>query len=271
MRKFWITLCLLGVALILFNQWKLNSRLAERQSLSQLEASPPTNNGNELAALQDKLNQVNSELASAELRLTNLSTLIAALENKAANLNSNLSKSSRFTLSPEPINAVPEAPVKRSWGPEQATGAPNTMSAGDIPTAWASLNPDGGVEWLKLDYQNPADIAQIRIRETYNPGAVFKITALSAIGQEYTLWEGTETPEAAPFDSVFDIPGNVYAQSIIIYLDTTRVSGWNEIDAVELVSKTGHRQWASQATASSTYAERSSLAAQPPASDLTPK
>src|SRR4029434_10317448 len=37
---------------------------------------------------------------------------------------------------------------KRSWGHEQATGAPDTMQSGDIPTAWASKMTDGGGEWL---------------------------------------------------------------------------------------------------------------------------
>ena len=41
-----------------------------------------------------------------------------------------------------------------------------------------------------------------------------------------------------------------------IYLDTKRVNGWNEIDAVELVGKDGSKQWAVNASASSTYASK---------------
>ena len=44
-----------------------------------------------------------------------------------------------------------------------------------------------------------------------------------------------------------------------IHLDTTRVPGWNELDAVELVGRDGSRQWATSADASSTYAERMSV------------
>ena len=39
-----------------------------------------------------------------------------------------------------------------------------------------------------------------------------------------------------------------------LHLDTTRVSGWNEIDAVELIGRDGSRQWATSAKASSSYA-----------------
>src|SRR5262245_58225458 len=37
---------------------------------------------------------------------------------------------------------------KRDWGPEQATGEPDTMMAGDIVTASASQSQDGQDEWL---------------------------------------------------------------------------------------------------------------------------
>ncbi|MGH7149305.1 MAG: hypothetical protein ACREIU_01340, partial [Planctomycetota bacterium] len=36
---------------------------------------------------------------------------------------------------------------KRPWGPEQATGEPDTPGAGDHVSAWASLAPDGSGEW----------------------------------------------------------------------------------------------------------------------------
>jgi hypothetical protein len=40
-----------------------------------------------------------------------------------------------------------------------------------------------------------------------------------------------------------------------VYLDTARVPGWNEIDAVQIIGRDGSQQWAKHATASSTYAE----------------
>jgi len=147
---------------------------------------------------------------------------------------------------------------KRPWGHEQATGAPDTMEAGDIPTAWASLRPDGGPEWLKLEYDNEANIAEVRIRETHNPGAVTKVTAFDKDGKEEVLWEGREPEHEFPGDFVVLVAKdrNIASKSVKIYLDTALVQGWNEIDAVRLVAKDGAGQWASRATASSTYAER---------------
>ncbi len=39
-------------------------------------------------------------------------------------------------------------------------------------------------------------------------------------------------------------------------VETKTVGGWNEIDAVELVGRDGSRQWATAATASSSYPDR---------------
>ena len=43
---------------------------------------------------------------------------------------------------------------------------------------------------------------------------------------------------------------------IRIYLDSPKVPGWNEIDAVGLLDTTGTTHWADSATASSSYADR---------------
>jgi hypothetical protein len=144
---------------------------------------------------------------------------------------------------------------KRGWGPEQATGAPDTRRAGDLQTAWASLQPDAGLEWLQLEYQRPVEIAEVRIRETFNPGAVSKVVALVENGQERVLWEGQDPTDSAPADFVVRPKIRATTNRVKIYLQTTRRPGWNEIDAVELIGADGSRQWASSASASSTFAE----------------
>src|SRR5687768_7159460 len=117
----------------------------------------------------------------------------------------------------------------RGWGPEQAVGPPDTPGAGDQPTAWATLAADGGIEWLQTDYANAVEIAQVRILENDNPGAVAKITAQLEHGAETVLWQGIEPRTAAPADQLFAIPPGRIASSIRIYLDTGKVPGWNEI------------------------------------------
>ncbi|HEY2584517.1 MAG TPA: hypothetical protein VGI81_01985 [Tepidisphaeraceae bacterium] len=150
----------------------------------------------------------------------------------------------------------PRAP--RPWGPEQATGAPDTWpNAGDLTTAWASATPDGQREWLELTYDAPIRPAAVLIYETYNPGAVDRITGYDPNGREAELWSGADpTPPGKDKGiSVIPLHPDFDVSRIRVYLDSPRVPGWNEIDAVGLVDTTGKTHWATAATASSTYAD----------------
>jgi hypothetical protein len=179
----------------------------------------------------------------------------------------NQMRSLQARLSPEydPTTSVPEpepdtnAPPKRNWGPEQALGPPDTERESDAITAWTSLETDAGPEWLAVGFNQPVEVAQIRIRESYNAGAISKVTT-TVHGAEVVLWEGNSARGRAPRDFLVNAPAGITASSVIIHLDTTRVPGWNEIDAVELVGRDGSRQWASSANASSTYADRAGAA-----------
>jgi len=257
---------LAGVGLT-WNQLRL-SRL-----LKELRAIPPTgltNTGAEnLESAEAKLKEAEARYSEAEVQLDMAQQKIATANARLAQLETRLSqleggRRTRTTLRPaEPIADLPDMAeptsltnaVKRAWGPEQVAGAPDTFEAGDISTAWASREQDAGEEWLKLDYDNAVDIAEVRVRETYNPGAISKIAALLANGNEVVLWEGIEPQATAPVEMSFQVPSGVNARTVKVYLDTARVPGWNEIDAVELIGRDGSHQWAKQASASSTYAE----------------
>ena len=158
--------------------------------------------------------------------------------------------------------------AKRAWGPEQATGAPDTPRMGDFQTAWASLQPDAGMEWLEVTFERAVMIDEVRVRESCNPGAICRVTATLEDGQEFVVWQGEAAPKnppapdegraaaPPPADFAAKCNGDAIAKTITIYIDSARVPGWNEIDAVELVGKDGTRQWAVQAMASSTYADQ---------------
>ncbi len=150
--------------------------------------------------------------------------------------------------------------TQRSWGPEQVTGPPDTHSAGDHHTAWAPRQQDGGEEWLQTAFARRVEIAAVRVRETFNPGAISKVAAVLEGGREIVLWQGTMAAAGDLAEPAFSAPAGIVARNVKVYLDTKRVPGWNEIDAVELVARDGSRQWAQSATASSTYAEGSSRA-----------
>ena len=147
--------------------------------------------------------------------------------------------------------------MKRAWGPEQATGAPDTNAAGDIQTAWASLTPDGQDEWLLLEYATPVVPKEVHVYETYNPGAVYRVTAFRLDGTEVEVWKGQDPTPVGSDKGVSKIPvkANFKTNRVKIYLASKEVPGWNEIDAVGLIDAAGKTQWAVAADASSTFAQ----------------
>jgi hypothetical protein len=149
-----------------------------------------------------------------------------------------------------------------SWSPQQAAGAPDTPTVGDQTSAWASQSSDGGTEWLILQYARAVVPRQVEVYESCGPGALFRVTVFDDGDREIEAWSGADPTPATPAASsgatvpVSTIPVslNVSTRKIKIYLACDKVPGWNEIDAVGLVSDKGERQWARQVQASSTYA-----------------
>lgn len=141
----------------------------------------------------------------------------------------------------------------RSWGPEQVTGPPDTAGFGDISTAWASRTADGEDEWLLVEYPEPVRPNAVKVYETFNPGAVTKVTAFRLDGEEVVAWQGKDPVNAAGLADIaleVDFPTN----RIKLYLASRTVPGWNEIDAAGLQDADGKIQWARAAEASTSWA-----------------
>lgn len=153
---------------------------------------------------------------------------------------------------------VEQRPLKgRAWGPEQATGAPDTLTAGDQQTAWASKTQDGQREWLLLEYAEAIKISKIKIHESFNPGALSQISIFDDAGRENPVWIGQDpTPVTAAMGvSTIEIDAPQRSKKVKLYIDSPAVPGWNEIDAVSIEDQAGKIQWAIRATASSFFGE----------------
>lgn len=147
----------------------------------------------------------------------------------------------RFFGSQWAVDAVASSQYgEDSFSALQATGPSNTPLAGDYATAWAAQTADGGEETLELTFDVPVNPSGVAIFESYNPGAVVLIEALDIDNNTWvTIYEGVaeateETsrvfvPELTPVDFV--------TNQIRLTLDTAAVSGYNEIDAVQLFGR----------------------------------
>ncbi len=157
-----------------------------------------------------------------------------------------------------PAFAEKPAPPGRSadWSPARATGPRDVTALGDSVNAWATAQADAGEEWLRLTYPEALPLREVRIWQNDAPGAVARVT-VTVNGEEVEVWSGVDTPPKSaskPVEKVVALAKPYWSDTVTVYLDTRRVSGWNEIDAVEVVAADGRRAWASGATASSSYA-----------------
>ena len=150
---------------------------------------------------------------------------------------------------------INEKEQKRAWGPEQVTGKPDTAEAGDQQTAWASGTQDGSDEWLMVEYKTPVWAYALNIYETYNPGSVVRITAFTLDDREVEVWRRAHPAIPSTPGQIFRpaFTSRVLTNRLKVYLASSIVPGWNEIDAVGLRGEDGSLQWATSAHASSTY------------------
>lgn len=151
---------------------------------------------------------------------------------------------------------VQTAKPRPAWGAEQVEGRPNTPGAGDISTAWASQTTDGQQEWLICRYPEAVEVKAIEIHESFNPGAVVRVSAFNAANEEIKVWEGADPTARGAGRGVSVIPVRVGfpTKKIKVFIDSPAVPGFNEIDAVGLRDVGDDMHWAQKVIASSSYA-----------------
>ena len=147
-------------------------------------------------------------------------------------------------------------PTFRPYGAEQLIGPPNTMQPGDFSTAWASKTSDSSTEWILVEYEDAISIKEIAIYETYNPGAVTKVSAIDSTGAESVVWTAEVDRSVSELKRILrvDLEKSIETKLLKIYIDSPRVGGWNEIDTVAIRDKHGELHWPIRADASSSYA-----------------
>lgn len=129
--------------------------------------------------------------------------------------------------------------AQTGYAPFAATGAPNVERYGDNGNGWASATADKGIEWLEVAFARPVNATQIRIRQNHAPGAIIKVELIAEGGAKNTVWQGMDQEKYPPstivwFDRSFAKTSSKVTGARIT-LATNAVSGWNEIDAVQLL------------------------------------
>ncbi len=128
------------------------------------------------------------------------------------------------------------------YSASRATGAPNVRFHGDNAQAWATRLADAPDEWIELTFANPVPAAAVRVRQSFNPGAIVRVELIDTAGGVQTVFQGTDTnvyPRASIGWLVVKFPTTAQPiERVRLSLDSVAVRGWNEIDAVQLVAGT---------------------------------
>lgn len=122
-----------------------------------------------------------------------------------------------------------------SYAPSQATGEPNVQVYSTTPQAWSAKTPDSGIEWLELTFAKSVHATAVRVRESSGSGALIKIEVFDDKGASHTVWNGTDSTKELNY-LIADFPKTTFKTNRVkLTLATNVVSGWNQIDAVQLV------------------------------------
>jgi len=117
------------------------------------------------------------------------------------------------------------------WSANQATGAPNTSSCGDIKTAWAPLPKGSDPEWLQANFTTPVNATGLTVYETYNSGFISQIDLIDTSGTYHTIFTGSDNTGCPGEFSLSFEKTSYLVSGVKIY---TQHNSWEEIDAVKL-------------------------------------
>lgn len=143
-------------------------------------------------------------------------------------------------------------PGSIDFEPVQATGTPDTQNWNnpycvDSPLAWSPMYENAGDEWLDLVFDVELLVDRVRVYENHGAGATYNITFVNTLDEDLPAlsyevpWDLTGPGQPCSVLSLdIDDPingdefTNTPYDAVMMDLDTYSVSGWNEIDAVEI-------------------------------------
>jgi len=124
-----------------------------------------------------------------------------------------------------------------SYGSTQIKGAPNVYpSSGDESAAWAQKEVDTPNEFIIVGYTTPVVADSVWVFETFNPGAISKITVTAADGP-HVVYENMDPKAIGQCSHVLSVSTKTCSPISAVRIDVAsdKVSTYNELDAVGLL------------------------------------
>lgn len=118
----------------------------------------------------------------------------------------------------------------------QALGRPNKVPFGQSACAWQPLTQDNELqeEFLIVSFDTLMPISQIAIVQNYGQGCITKVEVFDEYNNLRPIWTNNATPSSDIGKTLnLTFPLTKYnVRSVKIMLNTARVKGWNQIDAI---------------------------------------
>lgn len=125
-----------------------------------------------------------------------------------------------------------------AWSANQVLGKPDVFPGyGDHNKAWASHGADDRDEWIEVGFDQAERVSGVEVYETFNPGAIDKIELITAKGKRIDVAISSDT-FAHGVSAKRELAVRCTQEpirSVRIHLDSQRVPGWNELDAIGIV------------------------------------
>lgn len=127
------------------------------------------------------------------------------------------------------------------YGNIMLIGKPDVNAYGDSKNAWVPKDPDKGLEWFKVLFQKPVNATEIRIRQSFNPGTITKVELIDENGKSHIIWEGNDENEYHKDKIEYFVVSfkktDFKTKTVRVTIESDRVKGWNEFDAVQLIGQ----------------------------------
>lgn len=123
------------------------------------------------------------------------------------------------------------------YGVIQATGAPDVYpDPGDQPKAWASQTTDDQDEFITVGFKGGVIAESVWVFETFNPGAISKIT-VKAMDGDHVVYTNATPKSVGACGHVLSVSTKTCSPITAVRIDVASKSipGYNEIDAVGLL------------------------------------
>jgi outer membrane protein OmpA-like peptidoglycan-associated protein len=133
----------------------------------------------------------------------------------------------------------------------QVLGKPNVLPVGgDAYTAWAVKEKDGKEAdkdaYIRVAFDTPARTQQIAIAESFNPGAITKVTLYGTNNEMLVVYEkpaASLSVKSRMFNIILPQATEFYVKEVEIRLDPLAVIGSNQIDAIGISESRDSVKW----------------------------